>query len=116
MATWQQRNKYKNRKTEIDGIRFDSVKEARRWRQLRTMEEAGEIMELRRQVKFVLIPVQKIDGKMVEREVSYYADFVYVDPKTDQTVVEDAKGIRTQVYVIKRKLLLERFGIRIKEV
>lgn len=108
--------KYRNTKKEVDGLRFDSLREARRWKTLRLLEDSGEITNLRRQVKFVLIPTQRIDGKVVERECSYYADFVYVDRLTDKTVVEDAKGYRTPEYVIKRKLMLKNFGIRIKEV
>ncbi len=116
MSTWNNRSKYKNRKVEVDGITFDSVREARRWKTLRLLEEAGEISDLRRQIKFVLIPSQRIDGKVVERECSYYADFVYRDTETDKTVVEDTKGFRTPDYIIKRKLMLERFGIQIKEI
>lgn len=111
------KNKYRNTKTEVDGIKFDSLKEARRWKTLRLLEETGEIVGLQRQVKFVLIPSQKDPetGKVIEREASYVADFVYVDRFTDQTIVEDAKGYKTPEYILKRKMMLWRYGIQIKE-
>ena len=102
--------KYGNTKVNVDGVPFDSKREAARWKELRLMERAGEITALRRQVRFELIPKQ--DG---ERAVSYVADFVYRD-KGGNEIVEDAKGARTREYIIKRKLMLWRHGIRIREV
>ena len=72
------------------------------------------IKELKRQVKFELIPSQRIDGKVVERACCYIADFVYI--RNGRFVVEDAKGVRTKEYRIKRKLMLYIHGIRITEV
>lgn len=109
------RSKYGNRKITRDGMTFDSVKEYRRYCELRLLERAGEVAELRRQVKFELLPSQRVDGKVVERPVTYIADFVYTD-KDGQQVVEDTKGVRTKEYIIKRKLMLYRYGIRIREV
>lgn len=109
-------NKYGNKKVTVDGIIFDSVKEANRWQELLLLQRAGEITYLERQVRFVLIPSQKKDGKVVERPVVYIADFKYWDNRTGEQVVEDTKGFRTKEYIIKRKLLLYRFGLRIKEV
>lgn len=106
-------SKYHNRKTLFDGKRFDSKKEADRYAELRLMERAGIIHGLKRQVPYVLIPTQYINGKAVERPCVYKADFVY--HQNDRLVVEDAKGYRTADYVIKRKLMLEKYGIRIKE-
>ena len=106
--------KYKNKKVFVDGHTFDSKKEAKRYYELRLLEQAGEITNLRIQVKFVLIPSQKIDGKVVERECAYKADFVYQE--NGQTVVEDTKGFRTRDYIIKRKMMLYIHGIRIKEI
>lgn len=109
--------KYHNRKTALDGIVFDSAKEARRWAELQLMARAGEIYELERQVPFVLIPVQKDErGKVIEREAKYIADFAYRDRKTGKLIVEDVKGLRTREYILKRKMLLYRCGIRIREV
>ena len=102
--------KYGNTKVNVDGVPFDSKREAARWKELRLMERAGEITALRRQVRFELIPKQ--DG---ERAVSYVADFVYRD-KDGREIVEDAKGTRTREYIIKRKLMLWRHGIKIREV
>lgn len=120
------KNKYNARKVKVDGIVFASQKEADRWRELKLLERAGKITELRRQVPFLLIPTQRefsseIDkkgrfkkGKVIERKCSYYADFVYM--QDGKQIVEDAKGKRTDEYVIKRKLMLFLQGIRIREV
>lgn len=110
-------SKYKNKKTEVDGILFDSKKEARRYAELAKMEAAGEIEELSLQVPFELLPAQKDkDGKTVERACVYKADFVYLDNATGAVVVEDVKGKRTPEYIIKRKLMLWRYGVRVKEL
>lgn len=124
------RSKYGSRKQTVSGTTFDSRREARRFQELRLLELGGEISDLRLQVKYVLIPTQRAPsfevykrgpnkgrrkpGKVLEKECAYIADFVYT--KGDETVVEDAKGVRTKEYIIKRKLMLERYGIRIKEV
>ena len=118
------RTKYHNRKVTKDGMVFDSVKEYRRWCELKLLEKAGDIYNLQRQVKYELIPKQysktertKADRpRMIEREVSYIADFVYTDNASNEVVVEDAKGFKTEEYKIKRKLMLKVHGIRIKEV
>ena len=78
------------------------------------MEKAGEITKLERQKKFILIPSQRgDDGKVIERECAYRADFVY--RQGDRVVVEDTKGKRTKEYILKRKMMLCRHGVRIKE-
>ena len=124
-------NKYHNIKTKtFSGKVYDSRKEARRSVELKLLLRAGEIKDLREQVKYVLIPAQyetneryskkgerlKDGLKLIERECSYVADFVYIDVKTGNTVVEDTKGVRTKEYIIKRKLMLHVHGIRIKEI
>lgn len=106
--------KYHSRKISRDGITFDSVKEYRRWCELSLLERAGTIQNLQRQVKFELIPSQRIDGKVIERPCTYIADFVYTE--NGKMVVEDTKGFRTTDYIIKRKLLLWVHGIRIQEI
>lgn len=108
-------NKYHAKKVTYYGETFDSQKEAMRWLKLRNMEQDGKISRLRRQVTYELIPAQYIDGKLVERPVKYVADFVYID-ENGQEVVEDAKGVRTPDYIIKRKLMLWYGNIRIREV
>ena len=106
--------KYKNRKLTIDGEVFDSQKEARRYRDLVLLQRTGQISNLKRQVRYELIPTQRIGGKVVEKSCVYIADFVYTE--NGETVVEDTKGFRTKDYIIKRKLMLHVHGIRIKEV
>ena len=107
-------SKYLNRKVTVDGITFDSRREFLRYRELCLLEKAGKIKNLQRQVKFELIPSQKVDGKVVERQCSYIADFVY--EQDGKTIVEDTKGFATKDYIIKRKLMLWLRGIRIVEV
>jgi len=104
-------SKYHNRKVKVDGITFDSIKEADRWRELRLMEQAGEIVGLVRQVRIELIPKTKL-----YRAISYVADFVYFDKRTGKTVYEDVKGMKTDVYKLKKKLLYWRHGIEVNEV
>lgn len=119
-------SKYHSKKITVDGITFDSKKEAARYQELCLMQKAGEIRDLRHQVKFGLIPAQREvvwnektkryqDGKVIEREVSYVADFVYVN-RLGYMVVEDVKGVKTKDYIIKRKLMLYFHRIRIQEV
>ena len=107
-------SKYKNKKVVAAGITFDSKREATRYRELVLLERAGRIQNLQRQVKYELIPSQRIDGKVVERACFYVADFVYT--QDGKQIVEDTKGFRTPEYIIKRKLLLHKYGIRINEV
>ena len=111
-------SKYRSQKTVVDGITFDSKHEAERYSVLKLLERSGEISDLQLQRKFTLIGTQRDrDGKILERPVVYMADFVYKD-KTGAMVVEDTKAppTRTKDYVIKRKLMLSIYGIRIIEV
>ncbi len=102
-------SKYGNIKTVTsDGVKHDSIKEANRWCELKLLERAGVITDLQRQVKFLLIPKQ--EG---ERAVYYIADFTYTE--NGKRVVEDAKGMRTKEYNLKKKMMLYFHGIRIKE-
>ena len=121
------KNKYSNKKIKFEDKEFDSQKEARRFKELSIMQDAGLIKDLKRQVKFTLIPTQREPdvtgpkggikkGKVIEKECSYYADFVYYDNELKQQIVEDTKGFRTTEYIIKRKLMLAVHGIRIKEI
>lgn len=110
-------SKYGNRTVITEDGKFDSLKEYSRWQELKLLQRAGEIYELKRQVPFVVIPVQKDEnGKILEREVRYIADFTYRSMKDHRIVVEDTKGMRTKEYILKRKLMLYRNGIRIQEV
>lgn len=125
------KSKYHSIATCIDGIYFDSRKEARRYQELRLLERAGEISGIKTQVPFELVPAQysisdevytkgarkgeRKRGACLEKAVTYRADFVYKD-KNGNTVVEDTKGVKTTDYIIKRKLMLYIYRIRIKEI
>ena len=121
-------SKYGNIKTTTsDGIKHDSQKEANRWCELKLLERAGKITDLQRQVPFELIPAQyeayprfgkngqrlKDGSRCIEKSVVYVADFVYYE--NGNKIVEDSKGKRTKDYILKRKLMLWVYGIKIKE-
>lgn len=106
--------KYGNKKVIVDGIAFDSKKEANRWCELKVYEKAGIISDLERQIEYELIPSQRINGKVVERACNYVADFRY--KQGGEVVVEDTKGFKTKDYILKRKMMLYIHGIRIREV
>lgn len=117
--------KYGSNKAEVDGIVFDSKREARRYSQLILLEKNGLITDLQRQVKYILIPTQREPdtigpkggikkGKLLEKECAYIADFVY--QMNGKTIVEDTKGFQTKDYIIKRKLMLHVHGIKINEI
>jgi len=123
--------KYGNIMTKTsDGKVFDSKREAGRYEQLRLLERAGEITDLRLQIPYELIPNQyetyerygkrgqrlKDGVRLLEKKVEYIADFVYKDAKTGVEYVEDTKGKRTKEYIIKRKLMLYVHGIKIREI
>lgn len=118
----RQKSKYGSRKVTIDGITFDSIREGKRYKELKLLERAGKISHLLRQTKFVLIPSQyetvTVNGKekdrCIERACVYIADFQYLD-KDGNLVVEDCKGFKTEAYKIKRKLMLQNYGIKIRE-
>ena len=126
--------KLRNVKVIVGGIEFDSKREAKRWGELLMLERAGVITDLERQVKFELIPKQvetvprygktgkrlKDGERVVEKSCDYIADFAYT--RDGERVVEDVKGYRDPSsasyakFVIKRKLMLWRFGIKVLEV
>lgn len=123
---FQTESKYHSKKVTVGGETFDSSKEYRRFCELKLLQRAGKISDLQRQVEFVLIPTQREPGeigprggvkkgKLLEKECTYYADFVYVNNKGEK-VVEDTKGMKTEAYLIKRKLMLYVHGIRIQEI
>ena len=107
--------KFKNKKVELDGHKFDSKAEARRYEELKLQAQTQRIVDLRLQVPFELIPAQRIDGRCVERSCRFVADFTYLE--SGVLVVEDVKSpiTITPVYIVKRKLLLQKYGIRIRE-
>lgn len=109
---WRGGSKYHAKKTVVDGITFDSRREADRYLVLKGMEEDGLIEDLRRQVRYELVPAFDVDGRHY-RHVCYVADFVYVEDGKE--VVEDVKGMRTDVYKLKSKLFARRYGMAIRE-
>ena len=122
---WRGGNKYHAKKVEFDGIKFDSKKEGLRYLKLKSLEEEGKISNLRRQVKYELLPAiyqektiklktkEKIKRTCIQRAVNYMADFVYeFDGKT---IVEDCKGLKTKEYLLKKKMMLSILGIEILE-
>ena len=110
------RRKFGNKKVLVDGMIFDSKKEARRYMELKILLQADEISGLECQKEFELIPRQTDEnGKFLEHPVKYIADFVYTD-KDGKIVVEDTKGYKTPDYIIKRKLMLKVHGIRVQEI
>ncbi len=119
-------SKYKNHRVFLHGQWFDSRHEADRFFELSMLQRNGQISELRTQVPFELIPTQREPdtvgsrggikkGKCIEKACFYYADFVYKD-KDGNLVVEDAKGVKTEAYKIKKKLMLYICRIKIQEV
>lgn len=110
--------KYGNHKVSADGRIFDSKKEYRRYEELKLLLNSGVITDLETQVKYELVPSQKVNGKVKERAICYLADFVY-KTKDGITIVEDVKSEitrKTPQYIIKRKLMLFLKGIEVKEV
>ena len=116
--------KYHNRKCtvtipgSVKQITFDSVKEARRFGELELMKNTGKIRDLRLQVNFTLQEGFTTAAGERVRPIVYRADFVYQEPSPTgwRTIVEDVKGVRTKEYSMKRKMMLEKFGVDIREV
>ena len=96
-------SKYRSKKIIIDGISFDSKREGNRYLELKLLERAGKIKDLKLQQQFELQPSFKKNGKTI-RAITYVADFTYYDFEKKQNVVEDVKGFKTDVYMLKRKL------------
>ena len=105
--------KYRNRKTEVDGILFDSRREAARYGQLQLLIKAGKISDLRLQVKFELAPAVVIKGRK-RPSLKYIADFAYFE--AGRLIVEDVKGVITEGYRIKRHLMKAVHNIDVQEV
>jgi hypothetical protein len=108
-----QYNKYRNKITELDGIKFHSRKEAARYSQLKMYEKGGLIKDLRLQVSYELIPKLVINGK-TERAIKYVADFVYTDTVHNNEVIEDVKGMQTDIFKIKYRMMKLIHNIDIK--
>lgn len=104
----KKKSKYGNKKTEVDGIKFDSIREAKRYKVLKLLQKVGKIAFLRLQVEYEL-------NEGGTHSLVYIADFVYVETETGKEIVEDAKGMRTAVYRKKCRLMKKIYGITIKE-
>ena len=106
--------KYHNKPEVVDGVRFDSRKEARRYQDLRLLQRGAQIVDLELQPRFVL----RVIGPEGEEVIigSYYADFRYRDVEKQCVVVEDVKGVRTPVYRLKKKHVEAQYGITIQEI
>lgn len=100
-------SKYHSRKAVVDGITFDSKKEAARYVELKCLEKNGEIINLVLQPRFVLQPSFKHKGKTL-RAITYVADFSY--QKGAEVIVEDTKGYETDVFKLKEKIFLRKYG------
>lgn len=107
-------NKYRNKKCEYKGMTFDSIKERNYYIKLEYLQKIGQISELKRQVEFTLIETFKLEDKTY-RKTKYIADFTYKD-KNGKYHVVDTKGIKTDVYLLKKKLMAWKYGIEIEEV
>lgn len=108
--------KYHSKKTIVDGITFDSKKEAARYQELKLLERAGKIKDLVLQQEYELIPKFKKNNKTY-RKTSYKADFSYFDIEGNKYIVEDVKGFKTEIYKLKKKLFEYRYkDLEIKEV
>jgi hypothetical protein len=107
------KTKYNNKITELDGIKFHSRKESARYSQLKLYEKGGLISDLRLQVTYQLIEPMRINGKH-HRAICYIADFVYYDTVHKCEVVEDVKGMITDIFRIKLRLMKQVHGIEIK--
>lgn len=108
--------KYKNKKTIVDDIQFDSKLEANRYKELKLLQKSGKIKELQLQPSFELIPSFKKNGKTF-RKSTYKADFSYIDTSTGETIIEDTKGFITELYKLKKKLFEYKFpNLSIKEI
>lgn len=103
---YEKKSKYNAVKTEVDGITFASAKESKRYASLKLLEKAGVIENLKLQPRFLLQEGFTYNGHK-ERKIEYVADFQY--ERNGQTVIEDVKGTRTEVYKLKRKLFLYKY-------
>ena len=108
LAMPSKRTKYRSKAVWVDGLRFDSKLEAKRWCELKVLAGLGSIKHLRRQVPFTL----HVNGKKI---CVYKADFTY-EAENGAFVVEDAKGVKTPEYKLKKKMMAAEHGVHIREV
>lgn len=109
------KSKYKNKKVIYDGIKFDSKKEGLHYLKLKSMQDLGIIKNLELQKEYILQPSFKLNGKTY-RKISYYADFCYITTKDNKLHVVDVKGLKTDVYKLKKKMMGYVHNIEVEEV
>lgn len=111
-------SKFKSKKVVIDGIKFDSIRESKRYCELKLLAKAGKITGLTMQVPFILVKPVRFEGaKRAQASIRYYADFVYSDVELGRIVVEDVKSpvtMKLAAFVMKRHLMLAVHGINLK--
>lgn len=108
-------NKYKNKKVEYHGIKFDSNKEMAYYIKLEILEQKGKIKDLELQKVYELQPSFKINGKTYQK-ITYKADFSYISVEDNKLHVIDVKGFKTEIYKLKKKMFAYKYGIEIEEV
>ena len=108
-------SKYHNKQIIIDGIKFESIREGKRYQELKLFERAGIIENLELQKEFELQPSYKKNGKTI-RKISYLADFCYYDKEKKKYIVEDTKGYRTEIYKLKKKIFEYKYDYEIVEL
>ncbi len=109
------KSKYRNKKVVVDGITFDSLKESKRYKELKELEHYGYIKDLELQPKFLIQGKYKKNGKTI-RAIHYIADFRYFDVEKGKYVIEDVKGVKTDVYKLKKKLVEKIYDIEVVEI
>ena len=108
------KQKYNNTNTIVNDITFDSKREAKRYNELKLMQAGNLISDLRLQVPYVLVEAQK-GGIRKELALKYIADFVYYNKLIKDTIIEDVKGVKTPIYIAKRKMM-KALGFEITEI
>lgn len=108
-------NKYHNKIIIYNGIKFDSIKEKNRYIELKLLERAGLIKNLKLQYEFELQPAFTLKNKKI-RKISYIADFYYFDNELNDYIIEDTKGMRTDIYKLKKKMFEFKYKKEIKEL
>jgi len=110
-------NKYHNKKTTYEGIKFDSIKEMNRYKELELMEDTDYIIGLELQKKFELQPSFIDNNGNKHRAITYIVDFYYYDTIEQCYIAEDVKGYKTQIYQLKKKMFMYKYpNIKFKEV
>lgn len=108
-------SKYFSKKVIVDNIKFDSKKEANRYSELKLLLKTGKIRDLELQKEYILQDSFKINNK-TRRKITYKADFTYITTSDDKLHVEDVKGFKTDVYMLKKKMFEYKYKIELEEI